>query len=30
MSCFPLFSLGTTQEPQGEHDDKNTDSAGND
>ena len=30
MSCSPLFSLGTTQEPQGENDDKNTDSAGND
>ena len=30
MSCSPLFSLGTTQEPQGEHGDEDTDSAGND
>ena len=30
MSCFPLFFSGTTQEPQGEHGDEDTDSAGND
>ena len=27
MSCSPLFSLGTTQEPQGEHGVEDTDSA---
>ena len=30
MSCSPLFSLGTTQKPQGEHGVEDTDSAGKD